>query len=188
MLWANFRRCGVALSGRHPRSARHESVARTTGCFGTHVSALVPTSPRPPAAPNVGAEAYRLDAYVKAVLVDGASHGLRIRVVPTNYAKSNPRGERRCPHPGRCEAKRVGGEGPPQRSMAGAAPYSSSVTCSPQAAGLPESSGSCIAMWVMKRFGVARASGPRPARRIRGLPHGSPLRARRVAGRAPRPR
>ncbi len=39
--------------------------------------------------------------------------------------------------------------------MDGAASYSSSVTCSPQATGLPESSASCMARWVMKRSGAA---------------------------------
>jgi hypothetical protein len=39
--------------------------------------------------------------------------------------------------------------------IAGAAAYSSSVTCSPQLTGLPESSASCIAVCVMKRLGAA---------------------------------
>ena len=37
----------------------------------------------------------------------------------------------------------------------GAAPYCSSVTCSPQLTGLPLSSFWCIATWAMKRFGAA---------------------------------
>jgi hypothetical protein len=38
---------------------------------------------------------------------------------------------------------------------AGGAAYSSSLTCSPQLTGLPDSSTSCIAMWIMKRSGAA---------------------------------
>jgi hypothetical protein len=44
---------------------------------------------------------------------------------------------------------------PPQPSIAGAAPYSSSLTGSPHVAGLPWSSTSTIAMWVMNRVGGA---------------------------------
>jgi hypothetical protein len=33
--------------------------------------------------------------------------------------------------------------------------YCSSVTCSPQVTGLPESSASCMAVWIMKRLGAA---------------------------------
>ena len=36
--WANFRLCEVALLGHHPRSARHGSVVRATGCFETNAS------------------------------------------------------------------------------------------------------------------------------------------------------
>ena len=42
-----------------------------------------------------------------------------------------------------------------QLSIGGAASYSSSTTWSPQVAGLPSSSTSSIAMWVMKRVGAA---------------------------------
>jgi MmgE/PrpD N-terminal domain len=48
-------------------------------------------------------------------------------------------------------------EGSTQSSV-GAAPYSSSVTSSPQVTGLPCSSTSCMARWVMKRFGLRRSS------------------------------
>ena len=36
----NFRHCGAALLGHHPRLARQRTGAWATGCFETHVSAL----------------------------------------------------------------------------------------------------------------------------------------------------
>jgi hypothetical protein len=50
--WMIFRLCPVAPLYRCSRSARHVIVDRATGCFQTHVSALVPTSPSPGTASN----------------------------------------------------------------------------------------------------------------------------------------
>src|SRR5205823_14992080 len=50
-----------------------------------------------------------------------------------------------------------------QLSIRGAAAYSSSVTWSPQVAGLPSSSTSSIARWVMKRLGAAPCQWSSPA-------------------------
>jgi len=42
---AKIRLCEVALLDHRPRSARHGSIVRATGCFGTHVSMLITTGP-----------------------------------------------------------------------------------------------------------------------------------------------
>src|SRR5215210_1286937 len=61
--WTSFRLCEVALLDRRPRPARRRSGALETGCFGTHASALVPTSPSPWTASNEGANSQRFNAY-----------------------------------------------------------------------------------------------------------------------------
>jgi hypothetical protein len=51
--WTNIRLFEVALLGHHPRSARHGSVVRATGCFETYVSVLTfiaTVLPPPPSA------------------------------------------------------------------------------------------------------------------------------------------
>ena len=73
-------------------------------------------------------------------------------------------------------------------SYACGALYSSSVTCSPQAAALPASSTSSMARCVMKRVGRRHASAPHPARRTPGRRGGSPRPGLPGAGRARRPR
>ena len=64
-------------------------------------------------------------------------------------------------------------------SMGGAAPYSSSVTCSPHATGLHWSSTSCIAMWVMKRLGAAPCQWSSPDSKNTVSPGVSPRSVRR---------
>jgi hypothetical protein len=46
--WTNLRLCEVAHLGHRSRAARHGSVVRATGCFGTHVSLCAPPTTNVP--------------------------------------------------------------------------------------------------------------------------------------------